>query len=304
MKTSILFGIMSTIIAEDKVSADFLAKKYEISTRSVYRYIEMLCEAQVPIIAQQGRNGGFYIMDNFKINATFFTPEEYNRLIPAIASYYIQDNVTNAISDKLKTLSAATQHASFVLKSDQLAVDTPIPEQIQSVLSLLTKAVSQRLMTEIEYHDRMGSITKRTIKPLSLVLKDGVWYVYSYCTMRCDFRFFKISRIAEIALSGKGFEKIDFDLEEAKKLFMPSTAETVSFTFTFNASILSQVEEWLGIGAVSPHENGYTARAKLPFDNMLISKLLSFGNAVQITDNDTLKEAVKSALISALDNYK
>ena len=93
MQIPVLVGMLSTLLSsDDLVRAADLAKKFEISTRSVYRYMDMLSEGGVPIESCLGRGGGWRIVENYKLKATYFTEAEYNRLLFSLQSFSLQDD--------------------------------------------------------------------------------------------------------------------------------------------------------------------------------------------------------------------
>ena len=183
MQIPILVGIMSTLLASDNtVNADELAQKFEISKRSVYRYVAMLSEGGIPIESHIGRGGGWGIVDTYKLKATYFTEAEYERLIFALQSSSVQDDTAKMAVQKLTGLKRS--HASAtVLKSDQLVVDSADYSLGDSV-SVLSDCISQKLLCNIEYHSKAGAVTSRTVEPYCLILKEGLWYVYCFGNFR------------------------------------------------------------------------------------------------------------------------
>lgn len=84
MRHYLVFGIFLFIYQKGKVNATQISQRFEISTRTVYRYLDAISYVGVPIVTQQGRNGGIYILDSFKINCLAFSPEEKNIIISAL----------------------------------------------------------------------------------------------------------------------------------------------------------------------------------------------------------------------------
>ena len=276
MQIPVLVGIMSTLLAADEtVNAQELAQKFEISKRSVYRYVAMLSEGGIPIETRMGRNGGWGIVDTYKLKATYFTEEEYQRLIFALQSFSLQDDVTKNAIQKLSGLRRS--HASAtVLKSDQLVVD----------------CISQRLLCNIEYHSKAGAVTSRSVEPYCLILKDGSWYVYCFCRMRKAFRYFKVSRMVRLSV-GERFSPREFSVDssviESDVLRGKEICEVI---LSLQHKALSACEEWLGMGHVARVGDGYVAKASLPYDEMLVSRILSLGDGVRVEKPAKLRKAV------------
>lgn len=291
MQIPVLVGIMSTLLAADEtVNAQELAQKFEISKRSVYRYVAMLSEGGIPIETRMGRNGGWGIVDTYKLKATYFTEEEYQRLIFALQSFSLQDDVTKNAIQKLSGLRRS--HASAtVLKSDQLVVDSA-DYSVGDYVNVLSDCISQRLLCNIEYHSKAGAVTSRSVEPYCLILKDGSWYVYCFCRMRKAFRYFKVSRMVRLSV-GERFSPREFSVDssviESDVLRGKEICEVI---LSLQHKALSACEEWLGMGHVARVGDGYIAKASLPYDEMLISRILSLGDGVRVEKPAKLRKAV------------
>lgn len=291
MQIPVLVGIMSTLLAADEtVNAQELAQKFEISKRSVYRYVAMLSEGGIPIETRMGRNGGWGIVDTYKLKATYFTEEEYQRLIFALQSFSLQDDVTKNAIQKLSGLRRS--HASAtVLKSDQLVVDSA-DYSVGDYVNVLSDCISQRLLCNIEYHSKAGAVTSRSVEPYCLILKDGSWYVYCFCRMRKAFRYFKVSRMVRLSV-GERFSPREFSVDssviESDVLRGKEICEVI---LSLQHKALSACEEWLGMGHVARVGDGYIAKASLPYDEMLVSRILSLGDGVRVEKPAKLRKAV------------
>ena len=291
MQIPILVGIMSTLLASDNtVNADELAQKFEISKRSVYRYVAMLSEGGIPIESHIGRGGGWGIVDTYKLKATYFTEAEYERLIFALQSSSVQDDTAKMAVQKLTGLKRS--HASAtVLKSDQLVVDSADYSLGDSV-SVLSDCISQKLLCNIEYHAKDGAVTSRTVEPYCLILKEGLWYVYCFCRLRKNFRYFKVSRIVRLTV-GERFISRPFQVDSSViATDVLRGKEICEVILTLEHKALSACEEWLGIGRVAKVGDEYIAKASLPYDEMLVSKILSLGDGVRVEKPAKLRAAV------------
>ncbi len=87
MKINRLLAIVVILLNREKISASELAEKFEVSVRTIYRDIEAINLAGIPIVSQVGSNGGFYIIDNYKINHQLLTLEDMISIIEALKKY-------------------------------------------------------------------------------------------------------------------------------------------------------------------------------------------------------------------------
>ncbi len=291
MQIPILVGILSTFLSSDNyVTANELAQKYEMSTRSIYRYVAVLSEGGVPIESQQGRGGGWRIIDTYKVKATYFTDEEYKRLIFALQSFSLQDDVIKSVTQKLEGLKRVRSSAT-VLKNNQFVVDST-DISVGDKVNVLSDAISQRQLCTIEYHSKDGVDTVRTVEPYCLVMKDGAWYVYCFCRLRKGFRYFKVGRIVRLEV-GEKFVGREFRVDSSViQTDVLRDKELCQVLLSLDASALSATEEWLGVNAVARVGNEYIAKATLPYDDMLVNRVMSLGSGVKVERPEKLRQAV------------
>ena len=303
MRNDILFGILLTMLEKKKILVKELAFKYEMSTRTIYRYIDVLCEAGIPIYTKTGINGGIYLSDNFILDRTYFNKDEYARVIAALQSFPISDSINNQILiDKFSAMSNL-QEKDYVLQSDRIFVNAAGSSGFKGKIGLLQKAVFSNELIHICYHSRSGEITQRDIEPHAFLFEHNVCYIYAYCRLRNTFRLFKISRIASIIEVNETFDRREIDIDRRKNDDEIDKSVLMNFSLQVKEKRKLDVEEWLGIENVTKTEIGYFATGKMPFDRELISTLLSFGDGIKILAPFELVAAIKEALTSASKAY-
>ena len=301
MKSQIILEMLFILLRERKVRAVDLANRFEISVRSVYRYVDELTVAGVPIDLQRGAGGGITISDAYKLPRGFMTREEYGRAIEAIRAMneQLRDETLSSVISKL-TAQLKTERREPI--SGNILVDGGTwgdERKFSEKLSFFQRAIDERLAVEIEYFDRGGERSKRVILPHLLVLKQNVWYVYAHCRMRGAFRLFKLGRVRTVKETGELFERIPFDRKDVPLSFWDSE-KTVSASFEIAPEALPYMEEWLGVDNISKQEETFVANVVLPDDESLVGKILSLGSGLKVLSPASLaarvrEEAVKIA---------
>ena len=191
MKFQIMLGILFTLLAKRKVSAGYLASRYEVSVRTIYRYIDEMTVAGIPIDVARGSQGGIYISDAFKLPKGLMTKEEYGRAIDAMLA------MNEQLSDPV--LASAIAKLSAQVKSEQkdltlsgnILVDSGSwgdAYDFSEKLKVLEEAVEKCDCLDMTYIARSGEESRRTIEPHLLIYKQNIWYVYAWCRTRQDFR--------------------------------------------------------------------------------------------------------------------
>jgi len=296
MQQSVIFGILLTILNHRKVKREYLAEKYEVSTRTVQRYVDVLNEAGVPIISTRGKNGGFSVTDDFKLDNAFFTEPELSRVISCLNAMRTNynDNICRDVIDKLTNVSRNKQEEKYLVRSDSLIIDIGPwnnPSQYRGKMEVINKAIESSYSLMLDYVNAREFRSNRMFDPYSLVLKEGVWYVYGYCHMRSDFRLFRLTRIKSLTLTENKFDKKVSDVYEKLRGNFDDDLR-IDVEFEFYSTVLSEVEEWLGPDAVSERGTQYVAKATLFDEKIILSKLLSFGSSIKVLSPKYLKDEI------------
>ena len=217
MRASRLLSIMMMLQTRGRMSAEALADELEVSVRTIYRDIDQLSAAGVPVYADIGRNGGFALLDGWRTRLTGLTAPEAQALFlsglpgPA-AELGLGDEVAQA---ELKLLAAlpADWQAEARRMSSRFHLDPAgwFPPGHQSEhRKLVAAAVWSERRLAIRY-ESWKRISDRVIEPLGVVLKGGIWYVVARADEKL--RTFRLSSILALVQTGEGFERpAGFDL--------------------------------------------------------------------------------------------
>lgn len=216
MRIHRLISILMTIEKHSKIKAKEMAAVLEVSTRTIYRDIDVLCEAGYPIITTTGQTGGISFIEGYQLNLERVDPL-LNTLMQNLYAVPGQQELINALEDTLKSQYKSIEKMACEEKR-KLLIDKSTwwgDNQLEVNLELLIKAVFEQRKIKIGYQKIKGEGLQRTILPYGLVMKYTTWYLVGYCEMRSALRTFKCSEIHEILLSEEGFQiPCDFVLEE------------------------------------------------------------------------------------------
>lgn len=307
MKYQIMIGILYTLLMKKKVSAKYLSEKFEVSERSIYRYVDELSIAGVPVYSERGRNGGIYIPDTYRLPDNFMTENEYSAAINALEGINgeLKDKNLSSAIDKLKMQvknerKDLSLNGNFIIDSGTWGDTNSFPEK----LKVIQKAAENNVSVEIQYRSRTGEDSTRIIDPHVLVLKQNIWYVYAYCHARENFRLFKIGRIRSITLTDRKFKRREFDREDIPLKFWHDEKTLVNAVFRISPEALPYAEEWLGADNIKKRKDGYFCEAELPYDDVLISKILGIGHGFEVTEPKTLRDKVTEEIKKLLYSYE
>lgn len=306
MKYEIMIKMFFCLLAKRKMSAGELAARFEISTRSVYRYIDEMTVAGIPIDVARGANGGIYISDAYKLPRGFLTREEYEQAIAAMEAMdsELHNAALRSAIEKLSSQIKTERRETAI--SGNILVDSGTwgsEHRFSDKLTLISRATDEREALEIDYMDRGGKHSRRTILPHLLVYKQNIWYVYAFCRLRGEFRLFKIGRMRSIVETEEHFEPLPFSRADIPLKFWVNSEKCVEARFALTKEVLPFAEEWLGVEAVYEKDGRKYAEATLPDDDSLIGKILSAGPGFTVLAPAELAERVKTAAAKIAENY-
>ena len=172
MKISRLFSILIILLNQKNVTASQLAEKFEVSVRTIYRDIEMLSAAGIPVYTTQGMNGGISIMENFTLNRTMLSEEEQKEIIFALNSFHdAQYPDINSALEKIKNIFQANA-------SDWISIDfTPwgANSNEKHKFSDIKNAILQNRVLKINYINAQNKKSIRFIEPLKMEFKHNAF---------------------------------------------------------------------------------------------------------------------------------
>lgn len=285
MHESRLFKIVYYLLDKGQATAPELAEKFEVSVRTIYRDIDALSGAGIPVYAEPGRNGGIHLMNNYVLDKAILSKEEKQEILTALQSINTTQNTNN--SQTLQKLSAIFNVSS----ENWLEVDfSRWGNQLfdNNKFDLLKSAIIHCNCVKIIYANSYEVTSERVVHPLKLTYKAKAWYLKAFCTEKQDFRIFKLNRILDLEVLNESFQHRNF----------PETANTSNEEYNqiilrFPQEMAYRVYDEFDKTQVQQDENGgLTVYANMPEDAWLTGFLLSFGTQVDIISPVYLKEAI------------
>ena len=288
MQESRLFRIVYFILNRGQVTAAELAREFEVSVRTIYRDIDALSGAGIPVYAETGRNGGISLLDNYVLDRTLLSEKERQDILAALQSLSAAGNTCDkATLDKLSAL--------FRLPSDNwYEVDFSRWGEVaqdNNKFEDLKKAVVCHRCVQISYVGAYTAESSRKIHPLKLLYKSRAWYVKAYCAEKKDFRLFKLNRIIRWELLEEEFIPVSWP-EPSEEEKTPEQDQT-PIVLRFSREVAYRVYDEFDLNHIQEQENGeMLVTAYMPQDGWLTGFLLSFGAQVEVISPAYLREVL------------
>lgn len=301
MKIDRLIGILSILLQKEKVTAPFLAEKFEVSRRTINRDIEDICKAGIPLVTTQGKNGGISIMEGYRMDRTLLTDSDMRALLAGLRSL---DSVsgTNRYQQLMEKLSAG--NSSILSSNSHIIIDLSswYKTTLAPKIELLQAAIERKEQIEFMYYAPRGQ-SKRIIEPYLLVFKWASWYVWGYCIDRLDYRLFKLNRILELKSTGAVFEPRQFSVSQLN--YERMSPNDLQVTALFEPSLKWRLVEEYGIESFQEQADG-----KLLFcfgfmdKESLFRWLLSFDSQVELISPKELRTEFIALTKKILKKYE
>lgn len=218
MKSNRMFSILNLLMNNQKLTAQDLAKKLEVSKRTIYRDIESLNMAGIPVVSYPGQGGGLGILDGYKLDKSFFSIDELQAIIiglDALNSIGEKKNINTLITKILQ------EDKQTILENADIVIDLSswfLDNSFQDYIIHFRKAINELTLVMIEYQSNTG-YSKRVIEPYKLIFKYSSWYLYAFCLKRKQFRLFKLKRILSYSILNESFISRNYQIEDSVLFF-------------------------------------------------------------------------------------
>lgn len=289
-----LFEILYILLQKKKVTAKELAEKFEVSTRTIYRDIESLSSANIPIYMSKGKDGGISILEEFVLNKSILSEEEQNQILFALQSLEKMDGQTEKdVLEKMSTI--------FNKKvTDWIKIDfSNWSSSKENTFQIIKLAILNKQLVEFIYYNSTGEKNLRVVEPLQIWFKDKSWYLISYCRLKKDYRFFKLTRMKEVKLLEEHFEReMPEQNEEEKEI------KNILLELEISKEMAFRVYDEFDSNEITKKDDGnFIVKVEFPENEWVYSFILSFGEYVKVLSPEYAKNIVKHKLQNILKNY-
>ena len=297
MKDNRLFRILYYILEKEKVTANELADKFEVSVRTIYRDIDSISSVGVPIFTTQGKGGGIKIDNEYILNKSLFDTNEKEEIIAALQGLEkTNEAYKSELITKLSTL--------FKIKnSNWIEIDFTSwgsNNTYQDLFNALKTAIINKNIISFSYISSKGEKINRKVKPIRLLFKEQDWYLYAFCLLRNDFRYFKLSRIKDLEVLAINYED-NFENAVLKKEL--KYENIVNIKLKFDKSVAFRVYDEFNEAIEEDEKGNLYVEIKIPNNYKLYNYIFSFGSNVEILEPKEIRNQFKNMINEIAKKY-
>ena len=298
IRESRLFRIVYYLLQNGKATASELAQKFEVSIRTIYRDIDSISSAGIPIYATQGKGGGISILNDYTLDKSLFSEQEQEQMLTALQGMVAAtEENSNELLTKLSGLFQINSTNWIEVDFSDWAHRTPQ----QDTFNIIKEAIFQKRVISFYYFSGKGNKEKRNVRPIRLVFKSKSWYLYSFCLLRNDYRFFKLTRIKELEMLSGTFTQ-DFTPTKIEKQIQ--VENTVAVKLKFDRQAAFRVYDEFTDSITEDSQGNLYVQIDLPDNEVLYSYVMSFSDSVEIIEPQSIREQMKKRLQKMQEKYR
>jgi len=298
MKIDRLVSIIMILLDKKRIGAQELADMFEVSHRTIYRDIDTIDRAGIPVRSTSGVGGGFEIMPEYKIDRKVFSTADLSAILMGLSSLSNMirgDELVNALA-KVKSFIPADRAKDITLKANQIFIDVSPwmgNRNFQPYVEIIKTALQESRLLSFEYADRYGNRTARTAEPYQLVLKSSHWYWQGYCHKKNDFRLFRLSRTSNLHILEESFTPRDYPKPQLDVTDILETRQT-QISIRIHTSVMDRVLDYCTYEHFSPDGDEHYI-VSFPFieNEYYYNILLSFGDTCECLGPSHIRAEMK-----------
>jgi predicted DNA-binding transcriptional regulator YafY len=311
--TTRVLAVLALLRAHGRMTGAELARRLEVDTRTLRRYVTMLQDLGVPVMAERGRTGAYVLAPDYRLPPLTFTSDEVLALTvglmaarglglaeitPAVESAQakIEEAMTPELAERVRALTAT-------LMLDLGKPQTPSSRQTMMTLSSAAQA-QQRV--QMAYRSTGGKATERDFDPYGLAFRQGKWYVVGYCHLRRELRSFRVDRITHAEITGTHFERpADFDAIQHVVTGIATMPRQYAFEVLLQTDLeTAQGEMMQVLGVLEPCDDGLLLRGTADNLDWVAGQLAAFSFGFAVHTPDELRDALRRLAVKLTDVAK
>ncbi|MEM1485899.1 YafY family protein [Oscillospiraceae bacterium PP1C4] len=300
MQESRLFKIIYYLLDKGRATAPELAEKLEVSVRTIYRDVDRLSSAGIPIYITMGRNGGIQLLDGYVLEKSMLSDKEKQEILMGIQSLCaVQYPNANAILTKMGALFGTISQNWIDVDFSRWGSNV---EREKQLFHLLKNSILERTQIIFDYFTSGGKNTHRNVEPIKLLYKDRAWYLYAFCLLSNDWRLFRLSRIKNCVATDTPFEA---NRKESPSIWPPpeNMGSLIDIELLFPSEVGYRLYDILDDSSITQEQDQIRVTLTLPENEWLYDFIMSFGNKVTILRPMHLKDNVVQRYKAALAHY-
>ena len=301
-----LLGIVYILMNKGTVTAAELAERFEVSVRTIYRDIDALSMAGIPVYTTKGRNGGISLTEQFVLDKMLVSKQEQQQILAALAS--LKETGAHEGEEILGKLGDFFREKP----ENWVAIDfSDWSGRRKELFNQIRDAILNRHVLRFDYYGQYGEMSSRCVEPVQLLFKEYTWYVRAYCRTRQAMRLFKVLRMKRVFVLEETFtprENIDY-LPEDEQLMSDANltdhGETANIILWIDKKEAYRIYDRFEEEEITVLPDGnFQVQMRCLLDDWIYGVILSFGPSAQVLKPKSVKQEIYKKIKKMYKKYK
>lgn len=293
-------AILTQLQSKPIVRAQDLAEKFEVSVRTIYRDVKTLENAGIPIVGEAG--SGYSLMEGYKLPPVMFTKEEVLSFITAekLMQKFSHESLGNHYKTAMEKLRSVLRNSDKNLiqnienQIDIFDYSPKSDDSIKNVIPIILESIAEKRQLSIEYQSVDAQVSNRTIEAIGIFYEFTYWYIMAFCTLRKDFRQFRVDRILKISKTETSFSQEYGKINDHRRIASKTTTKVKLLVDKKIMGYLINSKSYYGLIEEKETENGI----EMTFETEWIDEgfprwLITFADYATILEPELLKTKMK-----------
>jgi len=300
MQTSRLFEIIYLLLNKERVTAKELAERFEVSTRTIYRDIDTISLAGIPIYTGKGKGGGISLLPDFVLNKSILSEQEQSEILSALQGLgQIQALDTDNILQKLSAVFNKTAAKWLEVDFSDWSFEQ------EDYWSSFKTAILQKQIATFDYYSTYSQKTHRRAEPIQLWFKSKAWYLKAYDLDKEDLRLFKLTRVRNLEITDEFFGERDMlAISATGKPPSEHQKPDVNLRLLIRSEMAYRVlDEFASVVEEQTKDGHYIVSLSWPEDNWVYGMILSFGEYIEVLEPEHMRNIIRDKAQKIFETY-
>lgn len=303
MQAENLFELTYIILERKIVTAGEMAEHFGVSTRTIYRWVDALNLAGVPVITTKGKGGGIQLVEKYTLDKAILTEDEKQEILSSVQALQALSGDSASLGNfrgVISKLKAITSANADWIKVD-FATWNPEQNEIKEIFKKLKWAILNRRQVSFDYFSGSSDYSKRQVDAWKIVFRGQAWYLYGFCKLRSAPRYFKLSRMRNLQILKDGItvEEKDFPEEEngSGNYAGDKTTKFIQLKVRVSDSEVYRILDEYKVDIIE--ETGDSAKIltlTVPDIYWIKSWILSFGAFMQVLEPEKIRMEIREEI--------
>jgi len=299
MQINRLLEMVYILLSKQSVTAKELADHFEVSSRTIYRDVDTLSLAGIPVYTEKGKGGGISLLPDFVLNKSILSEGEQNEILLALQGLSnVKTAETDQVLQKLSTIFNKTAVNWLEVDFSDWSFGNG------DVFNDFKTAILERRIAEFDYYSTYGEKTRRRIEPIQLWFKSKAWYIKGFCLTRQDLRLFKLTRVKNLTVTDERFPERDLLAVISSPRANRPQARDVALKLKIAPQMAYRVYDDFDDNQIERQpDGGFIVSATWPEDEWVYGMILSYGEYAEVLDPEDVKDIILQKIQKITEKY-